>query len=94
MGDPARLLPVVKNGRSAYFVQQNRGKKSLCLDFAKPQAIELLRSLAAKVDVVYPDQRSIGVFVWPTALFMPKNAPHPEEARKLLQFIGMPFRAS
>jgi crotonobetainyl-CoA:carnitine CoA-transferase CaiB-like acyl-CoA transferase len=52
MGDPARLLPVVKNGRSAYFVQQNRGKKSLCLDFAKPQAIELLRSLVAKVDVV------------------------------------------
>jgi crotonobetainyl-CoA:carnitine CoA-transferase CaiB-like acyl-CoA transferase len=52
MGDPARLLPVVKNGRSAYFVQQNRGKKSLCLDFGKPQAIELLHSLAAKVDVV------------------------------------------
>ena len=51
MGDPARLLPVVKNGRSAYFVQQNRGKKSLCLDFAKPQAIELLRSLAAKACV-------------------------------------------
>jgi crotonobetainyl-CoA:carnitine CoA-transferase CaiB-like acyl-CoA transferase len=52
MGDPARLLPVVKNGRSAYFVQQNRGKKSLCLDFGKPRAIELLRSLVAKVDVV------------------------------------------
>jgi len=52
MGDPARLLPIVKNGRSAYFVQQNRGKKSLCLDFSKPRAIELLRSLAAKADVV------------------------------------------
>ena len=43
---------------------------------------------AAKVDVVYPDQRSIGVFVWPTALFMPKNAPHPEEARKLLERLA------
>ena len=52
MGDPARLLPIVKNGRSAYFVQQNRGKKSLCLDFSKPLAIELLRSLVAKADVV------------------------------------------
>jgi crotonobetainyl-CoA:carnitine CoA-transferase CaiB-like acyl-CoA transferase len=52
MGDPARLLPVVKNGRSAYFVQQNRGKKSLCLDFSKSEAIELLHSLATKVDVV------------------------------------------
>ncbi|MGZ6175571.1 MAG: CoA transferase, partial [Candidatus Binataceae bacterium] len=27
MGDPARLLPAVRNGRSAYFVQQNRGKQ-------------------------------------------------------------------
>jgi crotonobetainyl-CoA:carnitine CoA-transferase CaiB-like acyl-CoA transferase len=52
MGDPSRLLPTVKNGRSGYFVQQNRGKKSLCLDFAKSEAIELLRALAAKVDIV------------------------------------------
>ncbi|MBI2962786.1 MAG: CoA transferase [Deltaproteobacteria bacterium] len=52
MGDPARLLPIVKNGRSAYFVQQNRGKKSLCLDFSKPRSIELLHSLAARADVV------------------------------------------
>jgi len=52
MGDPARLLPIVKNGRSAYFVQQNRGKKSLCLDFSKPETIELLHSLVAKADVI------------------------------------------
>ena len=52
MGDPSRLLPAIKNGRSGYFVQQNRGKQSICLDFAKPEAIELLKGLAAKVDVV------------------------------------------
>ncbi len=52
MGDPSRLLPAIKDGRSGYFVQQNRGKQSLCLDFAKPEAIELLRDLASKVDVV------------------------------------------
>ncbi|HLW69753.1 MAG TPA: CoA transferase [Candidatus Binataceae bacterium] len=52
MGDPARLLPAIKHGRSGYFVQQNRGKQSLCLDFAKPEAMELLRALAAKVDIV------------------------------------------
>jgi crotonobetainyl-CoA:carnitine CoA-transferase CaiB-like acyl-CoA transferase len=52
MGDPARLLPVVKNGRSAYFVQQNRGKKSLCLDFSNSEAIDLLHSLVTKMDVV------------------------------------------
>jgi crotonobetainyl-CoA:carnitine CoA-transferase CaiB-like acyl-CoA transferase len=52
MGDPSRLLPVVKNGRSAYFIQQNRGKKSLCLDFSKPESIDLLRSLVPRMDVV------------------------------------------
>jgi crotonobetainyl-CoA:carnitine CoA-transferase CaiB-like acyl-CoA transferase len=52
MGDPSRLLPTVKNGRSGYFVQQNRGKKSLCLDFDKPAALEVIRELARKVDIV------------------------------------------
>jgi crotonobetainyl-CoA:carnitine CoA-transferase CaiB-like acyl-CoA transferase len=52
MGDPARLLPTIKAGRSGYFVQQNRGKKSLCLDLQKPEALDILRALVAKVDVV------------------------------------------
>jgi crotonobetainyl-CoA:carnitine CoA-transferase CaiB-like acyl-CoA transferase len=52
MGDPSRLLPMVKNGRSGYFVQQNRGKKSLCLDFNKPAALEVVRALVSKVDIV------------------------------------------
>jgi crotonobetainyl-CoA:carnitine CoA-transferase CaiB-like acyl-CoA transferase len=52
MGDPSRLLPTVKNGRSGYFVQQNRGKKSLCLDFDKPAALEVIRELVRKVDIV------------------------------------------
>ena len=51
-GDPSRMLPYVRDGRSAYFVQQNRGKRSLCVDLAKPEAVDLLRALAAKVDVV------------------------------------------
>lgn len=52
MGDPSRLLPTVKNGRSAYFVQQNRGKKSLCLDLKKPQSLAIVKELVAKVDIV------------------------------------------
>lgn len=52
MGDPSRLLPTVKNGRSGYFVQQNRGKKSLCLDFGKPETLEIIRALVPKVDIV------------------------------------------
>jgi crotonobetainyl-CoA:carnitine CoA-transferase CaiB-like acyl-CoA transferase len=50
-GDPSRMLPFVKEGRSAYFVQQNRGKKSLCLDFAKPESMAILRALVPTVDV-------------------------------------------
>jgi crotonobetainyl-CoA:carnitine CoA-transferase CaiB-like acyl-CoA transferase len=52
MGDPSRLLPTVKNGRSGYFVQQNRGKKSLCLDFGKPETLNIIRALVPKVDIV------------------------------------------
>ena len=37
-GDPTRTLPIMKNGRSGYFVQQSLGKKSICLDFDKPQS--------------------------------------------------------
>jgi len=51
-GDPARALPFLKDGRSVYFIQQNRGKKSFCLDFKKPEGLELLRALVPKVDVV------------------------------------------
>lgn len=52
MGDPSRLLPFIKDGRSGYFVQQNRGKKSVCIDFNKPEGLEILRDLAKSVDVV------------------------------------------
>ena len=45
MGYPLRLLPTIKNGRSGYFVQQNRGKRSLCLDFGKRAALEIIREL-------------------------------------------------
>jgi crotonobetainyl-CoA:carnitine CoA-transferase CaiB-like acyl-CoA transferase len=51
-GDPSRLLPFIKDGRSAYFVQQNRGKKSLCLDFNRPEGVEVLRALVKTVDAV------------------------------------------
>jgi crotonobetainyl-CoA:carnitine CoA-transferase CaiB-like acyl-CoA transferase len=51
-GDPARMLPLIRDGRSVYFVQQNRGKRSLCLDLSKGEALEIIRGLAAKVDVV------------------------------------------
>ena len=51
-GDPSRLLPIVIDGRSGYFVQQNRGKQSLCLDLHAPDALVIVRELVGKVDVV------------------------------------------
>ncbi len=32
IGDAVRQIAFLKDGRSAYYVQQNRGKKSLCID--------------------------------------------------------------
>ena len=36
IGDYSRSLPFLHDGRSAYYIQQNRGKKSLCIDVKKP----------------------------------------------------------
>ena len=51
-GDISRALPALRDGRSAYFIQQNRGKKSLCLDAKNPEALPILKQLIEKVDVV------------------------------------------
>ena len=52
VGDPARLLPAIKDGRSGYFVQQNLGKRSLCVDLNHGDADALIHELVGKVDVV------------------------------------------
>jgi crotonobetainyl-CoA:carnitine CoA-transferase CaiB-like acyl-CoA transferase len=51
-GDPCRQLPVVVDGTSSYYVQQNRGKRSVCLDFNHPAGHELIRELAGRCDVL------------------------------------------
>jgi len=52
VGDISRLLPTVRNGRSAYYVQQNRGKKSLCLNLKTPAGKAIIHDLIREVDVV------------------------------------------
>jgi crotonobetainyl-CoA:carnitine CoA-transferase CaiB-like acyl-CoA transferase len=51
-GEISRALPFIKDGRSAYFIQQNRGKKSLCIDPRHPKGQEILKALTKKVDVL------------------------------------------
>src|SRR5215831_19444151 len=51
-GDQGREIPFIHNQRSAYFIQQNRGKHSLCLDMKKPAAVELIKQLIPKFDVM------------------------------------------
>jgi crotonobetainyl-CoA:carnitine CoA-transferase CaiB-like acyl-CoA transferase len=51
-GDLCRTFPYVKEQRSAYFVQQNRGKLSLCVDVKNPAGKAILRELIPKVDVL------------------------------------------
>jgi crotonobetainyl-CoA:carnitine CoA-transferase CaiB-like acyl-CoA transferase len=51
-GDLSRSLPWARNGRSGYFVQQNRGKRSLLVDAKSTGGRELLHELVGAVDVL------------------------------------------
>ncbi len=51
-GDPVRPSPPRRNGRSAYHVQQNRGKRSLSVDLTRPEGVSLIEDLIPKVDIV------------------------------------------
>jgi crotonobetainyl-CoA:carnitine CoA-transferase CaiB-like acyl-CoA transferase len=51
-GDLTRAIPLIKNGRSGYFVQHNRGKKSICVDVKNPEGLALIKGLIPQMDVV------------------------------------------
>ena len=56
-GDPGRTLPRLDGSRSGYHVQQNRGKRSLCLDLSDPRATELVLDLVPHTDVSFRTSR-------------------------------------
>ncbi len=58
IGDIARWLGVSVNQMSALFVTCNRGKRSIALDLAHPEAVEIARRLAAEADVVVENFRT------------------------------------
>ena len=51
-GDMVRGISVYQNGRSLYLIQQNLGKKSLCVNIRDPRAMEILKELIVQMDVV------------------------------------------
>ncbi len=51
-GDPTRVLVPQRGGVSSVFVQQNRGKRSVCIDLGRPEAADVVRRIVPHVDVV------------------------------------------
>ena len=56
-GDMIRPISVFKNDRSLYFVQQNRGKQSVCVDLKDPRGMAIVAELVSHVDVVVENFR-------------------------------------
>lgn len=56
-GDMVRGISKLRNERSLYLIQQNLNKRSLCVDFRKPEGLELLRELIPHSDVVVENFR-------------------------------------
>ena len=56
-GDDYRHIGPFKDGESALFTLNNRGKKSLVLDLKNPADLKLAQAIAAKVDVVVENFR-------------------------------------
>jgi crotonobetainyl-CoA:carnitine CoA-transferase CaiB-like acyl-CoA transferase len=55
VGDRPVNGTILRNGdktSSGYFTRFNRNKKSVTLDFSKPEAIEILKDLIAKSDII------------------------------------------
>jgi CoA:oxalate CoA-transferase len=51
-GDPTRAGVPRRDRRSSGFIQQNRGKRSLCVDLRRPEGVALVKDLVPHVDVV------------------------------------------
>jgi len=57
MGDLTRFATPRINSQSSYFTQQNVGKKNISLYMTKPEAVEILKWLVARCDVVIENFR-------------------------------------
>jgi len=51
-GDLVRGISKLRNDRSLYYIQQNLGKKSVCVNLRDPRGMAIVAALVPKVDVV------------------------------------------
>src|SRR5262245_27770 len=56
-GDVTRVFGVRRGNQGAYFVQQNAGKRNVCIDLAHPDGPPLVRRIAASADIVLENFR-------------------------------------
>ena len=56
-GDAGRASPTMVNGQSGYFMQQNMGKKGLCINLRDPRGLELMHKLTDSADVFVENYR-------------------------------------
>lgn len=56
--DTRRTGPFFTEGESLYFLSVNRGKRSVCIDLARPEGRAVLADLAANCDVVVENFRA------------------------------------
>jgi crotonobetainyl-CoA:carnitine CoA-transferase CaiB-like acyl-CoA transferase len=56
-GDAGRASPTMVKGQSGYFMQQNMGKKGLCINLRDPRGLELMHKLTDSADVFVENYR-------------------------------------
>lgn len=56
-GDPGRAHPYFIQGQSGYFLQQNMGKKGLCINLKDPRGLEMMQKLTDSADVFIENYR-------------------------------------
>ena len=56
-GDAGRTTPTIIHGVSGYFLQQNMGKKGLCINIKDPRGLKLMHELTDSADVFVENYR-------------------------------------
>lgn len=55
--DVTRLWGAIHHGVASFYLQQNAGKRNVCIDFRVPAGVDLLKQLVTKADVVIENYR-------------------------------------